>query len=106
MTEIIYYPICSLEKLPVGERLFVEVDEEPIVIFNFNGDIFAIADVCTHDQGSLGDGELEGYEIVCPRHGARFDIRSGEVVTLPAVNGISTYPTRLNKGMVEIGVEA
>jgi 3-phenylpropionate/trans-cinnamate dioxygenase ferredoxin component len=76
-----------------------------VVIFNLGGEYYAIGDVCTHDQGPLGEGEVEDYEIICPRHGARFDIRTGEVLALPAVQDVPTYPVRVNEGMVEIGVE-
>lgn len=105
MTELTYYPICSTEDLPLGERLFIELDGEPVVIFNIAGDYYAIADVCTHDMGSLGEGEVEGFQVICPRHGARFDVRTGDVLTLPAVKGVPSYPVRVNEGMVEIGVE-
>lgn len=105
MTELTYYPICSTEDLPAGERLFIDLDDEPVVIFNIAGDYYAIADVCTHDMGSLGEGEVEGHQIICPRHGARFDIRTGDVLTLPAVKGVPSYPVRVVDGMVEIGVE-
>ena len=60
MTELTYYPICSTEELPAGERLFIDMDGEPVVVFNIAGDYYAIADVCTHDMGSLGEGDLEG----------------------------------------------
>jgi len=102
MAEITYYPVCEL---PPGERLFIEIGEEQVVIFNLGGEYYAIGDVCTHDQGPLGEGEVEDYEIICPRHGARFDIRTGEVLALPAVQDVPTYPVRVNEGMVEIGVE-
>lgn len=105
MAEISYYPICSTDDLPPGERLFIEIGEDPVVVFNIAGDYYAIADVCTHDDGPLGDGEVENHEIICPRHGARFDIKSGEVLTLPAVKGVASYPVRVVKNMVEIGVE-
>lgn len=105
MTELTYYPICSTAELPAGERLFIELDDEPVVVFNIAGDYYAIADVCTHDMGSLGEGDVEGFQVICPRHGARFDVRTGEVLTLPAVKGVPSYPVRVNEGMVEIGVE-
>ena len=60
----------------------IEIDELPIAVFNVDGKFYAIGDVCTHDDGPLGDGELDGYQIICPRHGARFDIRSGKALTL------------------------
>lgn len=105
MAEISYYPICSTDDLPPGERLFIEIGEDPVVVFNIAGDYYAIADVCTHDDGPLGDGDVEDHEIVCPRHGARFDIKTGEVLTLPAVKGVASYPIRLKDNMVEIGVQ-
>jgi len=105
LTETTYYPICSTEDLPAGERLFIDLDGEPVVIFNIAGDYYAIADVCTHDMGSLGEGDLEGHHIICPRHGARFDVRNGDVLTLPAVKSVPSFPVRVVDGMVEIGVE-
>jgi len=105
MAEISYYPICSIDDLPPGERLFIEIGEDPVVVFNIAGDYYAIADVCTHDDGPLGDGDVENHEIVCPRHGARFDITTGEVLTLPAVKGVASYPIRVKDNMVEIGVQ-
>jgi 3-phenylpropionate/trans-cinnamate dioxygenase ferredoxin subunit len=105
MAELTYYPICPVADLPSGERLFIELDDESVVIFNLAGDYYAIADVCTHDMGPLGEGEVEGHQIICPRHGARFDIRNGEVLSLPAVRGVASYPVRVVDGMVEIGVE-
>ncbi|MFW5714472.1 MAG: Rieske (2Fe-2S) protein [Brevefilum sp.] len=105
MSEIVYYSVCSVEDLPPGERLFIELGEDPVVIFNISGDFYAIADICTHDDGPLGEGDIEDHVIVCPRHGARFDIRTGEVLALPAVKGVSAYPIRERDGMIEIGVE-
>lgn len=105
MSEIVYYAVCPVEELPSGERLFIELGEDPVVILNINGDVYAIADICTHDDGPLGEGEIEDHEIICPRHGARFDIRSGDVLSLPAVKGVPSYPIRIRDGMVEIGVK-
>ena len=105
MAKITYYPLCPTDDLPTGDRMFVEIGKEPVVVFNLAGEYFAIADLCTHDMGSLGEGEVEGYEIICPRHGARFDLRTGEVLTLPAVKGVSSYPLRVTDGILEIGVE-
>jgi 3-phenylpropionate/trans-cinnamate dioxygenase ferredoxin component len=106
MAKFVYYPICSVEELPSGERLFLELDNDPIVIFNLAGQFFAIADVCTHDQGPLGEGDIEDRQIICPRHGARFDIQTGAVLTLPAVRGVPVYPVRVVDDMIEVGIEA
>ena len=68
-TKIEYVEIAPASELPNGERLFVEVAGKALVIFNIAGQFFCIGDVCTHDDGPLGDGNLEGFNIVCPRHG-------------------------------------
>ena len=99
-----FYEIARVKELPPGERLFIEVDNAQIVIFNIAGQFFAIGDVCTHDDGPLGDGELESYEIVCPRHGAHFDVRSGKAVRLPAVRPTPSYPVRVVGDVLEIGI--
>ena len=96
--------IVPASELPPGERMFVEVSGKSIVIFNLAGTLYAIGDICSHDNGPLGDGEIEAYEIVCPRHGARFDIRTGKTLGLPAVVDIPAYPVRVQAGMVEIGI--
>jgi 3-phenylpropionate/trans-cinnamate dioxygenase ferredoxin component len=62
-----FIEIAPASELPNGERLFVDIGNRPIVIFNIAGQFFAIGDVCTHDDGPLGDGDLEGFNIVCPR---------------------------------------
>jgi 3-phenylpropionate/trans-cinnamate dioxygenase ferredoxin subunit len=99
-----FVQIASQEDLPNGERLFVEIDEKKIVVFNLGGDLYALGDVCSHDDGPLGDGEIEGMDIICPRHGARFDIRTGEVLLLPAAIDIPAYPVRIINGMIEVGI--
>jgi 3-phenylpropionate/trans-cinnamate dioxygenase ferredoxin subunit len=99
-----FYEIAPADDLPNGERLFVEIDDKQIVIFNIAGDFYAIGDVCTHDDGPLGDGDLEGFHVVCPRHGAEFDVRTGEAIQMPAVVDIPAYPIRVVDGMIEIGM--
>ena len=99
-----FVTVGAAEDLPNGERLFVEIDELPIVVFNIGGRLFAIGDVCSHDDGPLGDGDVEGLEVVCPRHGARFDVQSGKALALPAVVDIPAYPVRGVNGEIEVGV--
>jgi len=99
-----YVEIAPLSELPNGERLFVEVSDKPIVIFNIAGQLFAIGDVCTHDEGPLGDGMLEGFNVVCPRHGAEFDVRTGKVMQMPAVVDIPAYPVQVRDGIIFLGV--
>ena len=99
-----FFEIAAVDDLPNGERLFVDIGDRPIVIFNIAGQFFAIGDVCTHDDGPLGDGDLEGFHVVCPRHGAQFDMRTGKVTSMPAVVDIPAYPVRVVEGMIEVGI--
>ncbi|HWQ05482.1 MAG TPA: non-heme iron oxygenase ferredoxin subunit [Longilinea sp.] len=99
-----FYEVASVEDLPNGERIFLEINNEPVVVFNIGGGFFAIGDVCTHDRGPLGDGEVDGYEVICPRHGARFDMRDGRATQLPAVAPTPSYPVRVTEGKIEIGI--
>ena len=93
-----------MEELPPGERLIVLMDDLEILVFNIAGGFFAISNVCSHDGNPLDDGEIREKEIVCLRHGARFDVRTGEVISLPAVVDIPAYPTRVVDGKVEVGL--
>lgn len=101
-----YIEVAPLAELPPGERLFIEIDGKPIVLINVDGKIYAIADLCTHDDGPLGEGEVDGHEIICPRHGARFDLRDGRAVSLPAVVDTHWYRVRIVEGMIEIDLAA
>jgi 3-phenylpropionate/trans-cinnamate dioxygenase ferredoxin component len=102
--KIEYIAVGGVEELPEGERFFLEIDGDPIVVFNVAGGLFAIADLCSHDSGPLGEGELDDHAVVCPRHGARFDIRTGKVLTMPAIIDIPAYPVRVREGQIEIGL--
>lgn len=99
-----FVEIAPVSELPNGERLFVEVADRPLVVFNIAGQLFAIGDVCTHDDGPLGDGTLEGHNIVCPRHGGEFDVRTGKVMQMPAVVDIPAYPVRVVDGQIQVGI--
>ena len=99
-----FVDVASVDEIPNLERLFVSIDGKEIVVININQEFFAIADICSHDDGPLGEGEIEGHKISCPRHGARFDIRNGKALTLPAVVDIPSYPIRIVNGRIEIGL--
>ena len=103
-SKIEFVEIAPAAELPNGERLFVELGDKPIVIFNIAGQFFAIGDVCTHDDGPLGDGLLEDHNIVCPRHGAEFDVRTGQAVQMPAVVDIPAYPVQVRDGKIFVGI--
>ena len=99
-----YIPIGTVDELQAGQRIFIDIDEMQIVVFNISGYYYAIADVCSHDDGPVGEGILEDFEIGCPRHGARFDIRTGKALALPAFVDIPAYPVRIVNGQIEIGI--
>ena len=103
-SKIEFVEIAPASELPNGERLFVDLEDTPVVIFNIAGQFFAIGDVCSHDDGPLGDGMIEGFNVVCPRHGAEFDVRTGQAVQMPAVVDIPAYPVQVRNGTIFIGV--
>lgn len=103
-SKVEYVEIAPASELPNGERLYLEVEGKAIVIFNIADQLFAIGDICTHDDGPLGDGDLEGFNIVCPRHGAEFDVKTGKAVQLPAVVDIPAYPVQIRDGTIYLGM--
>lgn len=103
-TQCEFVEVADIDELPIGERMFIEVDDQTIVLFNIAGEVYAIADVCSHDDGPVGEGDVEGFEIACPRHGARFDLRTGAVLSLPAIVDIPAYPIMIEDGVILIGL--
>lgn len=99
-----YLSVARMDEIEDGDRLFIDVQGQTIILMAVGDSFYAMGDICTHDDGPLGDGELDGFELICPRHGARFDIRNGEALTLPAVVDAPVYPVRMNDGNVEIGI--
>ena len=84
--------VATVDEVPVNGSKLVEIDFVRIALFNLNGEFYAIEDVCTHDGGPLVEGEIvNGHEVKCPRHGARFDIRTGEALSLPAFEPTAAY---------------
>ena len=94
--------VASPEELPPGSHRVVDVDGSQVAVFNLDGAYHAIEDVCTHDGGQLTGGSVEGEEIVCPRHGARFSIRTGAVLAPPAYEDIHTVPVRVHAGRIQV----
>lgn len=96
--------VATQEELEPGRARVYEVEGIRVALCNVEGEFHAVADLCTHDGGPLGEGELFGNQIECPRHGARFDVTTGRAVVLPAVRPVKAYPTRVVDGVVEIEV--
>jgi 3-phenylpropionate/trans-cinnamate dioxygenase ferredoxin subunit len=99
-----YVAVASIDEIGNGESLSFEIDNNLIVVFNVGGQLFAVADICSHDDGPLTEGEVDGLEIVCPRHGARFELTTGKALSLPAVVDIPVYPVRLEGDEILIGL--
>jgi len=89
-----FIKVASTSDLAPGDKMLDEYQGTPVGLFNIDGEFFAIYDVCTHDGGPLVEGELHGDVIVCPRHGARFDVKTGAVRTLPAYAPVPTYQVK------------
>jgi 3-phenylpropionate/trans-cinnamate dioxygenase ferredoxin subunit len=88
------------------ERVAVfHIGDHDVAVCNVDGEFYAIDDLCTHDGGSLDQGELEGAEIECPRHGARFNVVTGDAVQLPAFEPVETHEVRVEGGTLQVGVE-
>lgn len=100
MTE--WIDVCDANALADKENLIVDVDGTDVAVFNLNGQFYAIEDVCTHDGAEIASGELDGDEIVCPRHGARFCVKTGEVKCAPAYEDVDTFPVRVEQGKVQV----
>lgn len=97
--------VANIDELTPGTRRVIDVEGVAVAVFNLGGEYFAIKDACTHDGGELADGELEGEVIICPRHGARFSIRTGAVLGAPAYEDLRTFTLRVAEGKVQIEAE-
>ena len=95
-----WIPVCTVAELLPGEFRVVWDGDTAIAVYNIEGEYYAIEDTCTHDGGDLAGGELHGFEVECPRHGARFDLRDGSVTAPPAVVPIEVLPVRVENGMI------
>jgi 3-phenylpropionate/trans-cinnamate dioxygenase ferredoxin subunit len=97
--------VANVSDIPARRVAVFEVGDHEVAVCNVDGQFYAIDDLCTHDGGPLDQGELEDTEIECPRHGARFDVRSGAVTQLPAFEPVATHAVRLEGDTVQVGVE-
>jgi 3-phenylpropionate/trans-cinnamate dioxygenase ferredoxin subunit len=97
--------VASISEVPEGKVLVVEVEDEEVALCNVSGEIYAIANLCTHDHGPLNAGHLYGEEIECPRHGARFNVRTGEVKVLPAVMPLPTFEVQVRGDDILVDVD-
>ena len=97
--------VARVGDIPPEKVAVFQVGDHEVAVCNVNGQLYAIDDLCTHDGGSLDQGELDGEEVECPRHGARFDVRSGAATQMPAFEPVDTHAVRLEGDTVEVGLE-
>jgi 3-phenylpropionate/trans-cinnamate dioxygenase ferredoxin subunit len=90
------------DEIASGEHRLVDADGTQIAVFNLDGEFFAIEDVCTHDGGELLSGRVDGDQVICPRHGARFCIRTGAALTAPAYEPTPKFPVRIENGILQV----
>lgn len=91
-----FVKVARLSEVVPGIRKLVDFEDVTVCLFNINGQIYCIEDVCTHDGGPVAEGALDGYSIECPRHGALFDVRDGSVLAMPAVTPVPTYAVKIS----------
>jgi metal-sulfur cluster biosynthetic enzyme/nitrite reductase/ring-hydroxylating ferredoxin subunit len=96
--------VADVSEVSDPGKLLVEVEGEVVALFHVEGRFYAIDDVCTHDGGPLVDGELVGYKIACPRHGAKFDIRTGAALSMPAVRPTRAHAVKVDAGGVWVAL--
>ncbi|MDY6942105.1 MAG: non-heme iron oxygenase ferredoxin subunit [Pseudomonadota bacterium] len=94
--------VAPAGEFPVGTHQVVDVEGVSIAVFNVEGTYYAIENICTHDGGTLTGGPVKGCEVTCPRHGARFDVRTGAVLSPPAYEPVDTFPVRLEHNVVQV----
>ena len=101
-----YYPVAKVSEIGPGEMKYVEAgpDDEPICLINFEGDFYALGDLCTHEYASLSDGEIVGDEIECPLHGGAFEIKTGLPANFPVVVPAETYDVKVEDDTILIGI--
>lgn len=94
--------VDKVSNFPPGQHRIIDVEGTRIAVFNLEGHYFAIEDICTHDGGVLTGGRVEGDQIICPRHGARFCIKNGAALTPPAYEPTAVFPVRIENGEVQV----
>ena len=102
-----FIDVCPVDELTEGELRTVEWEDVEIMVVNCGGELLAIEDRCSHDDGPLAEGDVDPGRctVECPRHGSLFDLRSGKPLTLPAYEPVESFPVRVQDGIVRVEVE-
>ena len=94
--------VIAYADLSEGEYAAADVDGVDVAVFRVEGELYAVEDVCTHDGAEIASGKLEGFEIICPRHGAKFCLKTGKVTRGPAYEDLACFPVRVENGIVQV----
>jgi 3-phenylpropionate/trans-cinnamate dioxygenase ferredoxin subunit len=97
-----YITVASVAEIADGSMRLVEVDDRLVILSRIGDDYYCIDDICTHDGGTLSDGPHEGCEIACPRHGAKFDLRNGRALSMPATQDTVSHQVKVEDGSIRI----
>lgn len=106
MSEPIFHPALSLAELPRGRMRCVTVAGREVLICHAREGLFAVDNICTHALARMDEGRLRGVRLICPLHGASFDVRDGRVLGAPASRPLASYPVRVVAGMIEVALGA
>jgi 3-phenylpropionate/trans-cinnamate dioxygenase ferredoxin subunit len=100
-----YMRAASVDDIPEGRAVVVDIDGESLALARVDGDVYCIDNICTHDGGPLGEGELDGTAIECPRHGGRFDVCTGRALSFPAVVPVNAYDVKIEGQDILVDLE-
>jgi 3-phenylpropionate/trans-cinnamate dioxygenase ferredoxin subunit len=97
-----FVTVARVGEIREGGRKLVRIDDQELAVFLLGGSYYALDDVCTHDGGPIAEGDLEGDIIECPRHGAKFNVKTGAVISLPAISPVPTYAVRVQGDEIQV----
>lgn len=97
-----FVPVARISQFPASGRMVVEIDDRLVGLFRVGDEFFALDDVCTHDGGPLAEGTLEDHTIACPRHGAKFDLRTGAALTMPATRPTASHEVKIEGDVIHV----
>ena len=99
-----YFPVAKISQVPEGEAVFLNVNGQAVLLCQVDGQFYAVSAICPHAGQKLYGGRLQGWEVVCPLHRARFDVRNGACTAAPAAESLRSFPVLLEAGKVSIGM--
>jgi 3-phenylpropionate/trans-cinnamate dioxygenase ferredoxin subunit len=99
-----FVKVASMNEISPGQARLVNIKGKEIALFNIEGTFFALENACTHEDGPLAEGEIDGHEVTCPWHSARFDVRTGQVLCAPTYEDVARYNVRVTGTDIEVDI--